>query len=446
VPHDRKTFYLESLGCNKNTVDSEILMALLRERGFSRVERPELADRIIVNTCTFIDEAKQESIESILGFARMKKPESRLIVTGCFPQMHAGEIKELMPEVDVIAGSGDLVAVADAIDSDGKQRDYPLTRRIPKTYVLQAMRTDFLTGGAHAYLKISEGCNRGCSYCLIPAIKGPLRSRAVAEIVDETRDLTHRGVKELILTSQDTLSYGSDLHSRHGLRYLVERILAETDIPRIRLLYLRLGESLISTLSLFQNERILPYFDVPVQHVSKNMLEKMNRPGDGQLFEEIIARIRERVPRAVLRTTVITGFPGEKKSDFDELLGFIERVRFNHLGVFVFSPQEGTGAFHLRPRVRVSTAEERRNTLLALQREISGSLLKEEIGRDFDVLIEEPIQGDERFFGRSYHFAPEVDGVFLVRSSRELKPGSLIRARVTRADEYDLHGIDQNRQ
>jgi ribosomal protein S12 methylthiotransferase len=170
----------------------------------------------------------------------------------------------------------------------------------------------------------------------------------------------------------------------------------------------------------------------------------MNRPGNAQLFEEIVARIRERVPRAVLRTTVISGFPGESKGDFDELLSFIERVRFNHLGVFVFSPQRGTEAFHLRQRVRVSTAEERRNTLLALQKEISGSLLKEEIGRDFDVLIEERIQEDDRFFGRSHHFAPEVDGVFLVRSSRELKPGDLIRARVTRADDYDLHGIEQN--
>jgi ribosomal protein S12 methylthiotransferase len=442
VPRADKTYYLESLGCNKNTVDSEILMTLLRERGFRRVEKPEKADRIIVNTCAFIDEAKKESIETILDLAHMKKPRARLVVTGCFPQIHADEIEAMMPEADVITGSANLSAVADAIESEGEKRDYPLTRIISKTHGSTARRTDFLSSAGFAYLKISEGCSRACSYCLIPVIKGRLRSRMVDEVADEARDLERRGVKELILVSQDTLGYGSDIGGRFSLKSLLARITAETSIPRIRLLYLRPGKALMSNLDLFESERVLPYFDIPIQHVSKSILRNMNREGDGHEFEEAIIRIRERFPNAVLRTTVMTGFPGEGETEFEELLSFIDRVKFNHLGVFVFSPQRGTEAFHLRDRVKTRIAEKRRDTLLARQKAISRSLLQGEIGKDFDVLIEEQIQDDERAFGRSYHFAPEVDGVFVVQSSRENHPGCIIRARVTRADDYDLHGIE----
>jgi ribosomal protein S12 methylthiotransferase len=444
VPHADITYYLESLGCNKNTVDSEILMTLLRERGFRRVENPEGADRIIVNTCAFIDEAKKESIETILSLARMKKPRARLVVTGCFPQIHADEIEACMPEADVITGSGDLSAVIEAIDSDGIERDYPYTRIIPKSYVSTVKRTDFLSSGGFAYLKISEGCSRVCSYCLIPAIKGHLRSRVVDEVVAEATALERRGVKELILVSQDTLEYGSDTGEHFSLKSMLERITAETSIPRIRLLYLRPGWALIRNLDLFENQRVLPYFDMPIQHVSKNILRKMNREGDGRAYGEVVARIRERFPQAVIRTTVITGFPGEGEAEFEELLSFIDRVRFNHLGAFVFSPQRGTEAFHLKDRVKSRIAEKRREILLARQRAISGTLLHEEIGRDFDVLIEEKIEGDDRAFGRSYHFAPEVDGVFVVQSSRKIQPGSIVRAQVTRADDYDLHGIEMS--
>jgi len=438
--HGEKTYFIESLGCNKNIVDSEIIMTLLKERGYRRVEKPEDADRIIVNTCAFIDEAKQEAIDTILALSRMKRQHARLVVTGCFPQIYSVEIEKQMPEVDTITGSGNLSAVVDAIDSDGEQKSFPHSRTIPDRYTA-ARRTDFITLRGFAYQKISEGCSRSCSFCLIPHIKGRMRSRSIGEILDEIRDLEQRGVKELILTSQDTLSYGLDFEERSSLKELLRRITGETAIPLIRLLYLRPATALLGILDLFENRRILPYFDIPIQHVSKKILKNMNREGDSRYYEKVIGRIRDRIPHAVFRTTLITGFPGEGEEEFEELLGFVERIKFNHVGVFTYSPQRETRASALRDRVKGRIAEERREVILARQREISHSLLEAETGKSFDVLIEERVQGEDLYLGRSYHFAPEVDGLFVVRTATELGPGSLVKAKVTAADDYDLHGI-----
>ena len=436
----QKTYYIHSLGCNKNTVDSELLMSMLNERGYSRVDEPEKASHIIVNTCAFIDKAKEEAVDAILGLSERLHGEASMVVTGCMPQLYADEIRHMMPEADIIAGSGNINAVIDAIDADTVGQDFPLTRVIPERYSNKVLRKEFLSNRGYAYLKISEGCNRACSFCLIPQIKGALRSRSVEEIVLEANHLEEQGIGELVLTSQDTLSYGTDLHEKWDLRFLLEHILEETGIRIIRLLYLRPARSLLNILDLFENSRVVPYFDIPVQHASEKVLKNMTREGNSLSYEKLIGEIRNRIPHAVLRTTLITGFPGEGNREFDELISFIHRIRFNHVGAFVFSPQRETGAYKLHGRVKKGIAEERKEKLLTHQKSISRELLQSEVGKTFDVLIEEKIRNEGLYFGRSYHFAPDVDGLFVVESKRQLKPGSITSVRVTSAEEYDLHG------
>jgi ribosomal protein S12 methylthiotransferase len=435
-----KTFYLESLGCNKNTVDSEILLNLLEQRGFSRVDIPGKADHIIVNTCAFIDKAKQEAIDVIFYAAHHKKPKAQLIVTGCFPQLYSNEILDAIPEVDVVAGSANIKTVLGAIEKPSGKRDLPKSRQIPKTYTERTKRRDLLSPRGFAYIKIAEGCSRGCSFCLIPHIKGEMRSRKLQEIIEEAQNLEEIGVKEIIITSQDTLSYGYDIGLKEGLGELIHRLLQETGLKYIRLLYLRPGKELLKNLDIFQNSRVVPYFDIPIQHVSRGILKKMNREGDAASYENVVHTIRGCIEGAIIRTTVITGFPGEREVDFEELIEFISCIQFNHLGVFVFSPQKETEAAGLSDQIRSVVGESRKEKILSIQRSISRELLKREVGKYFDVLIEEKIKGSALYFGRSYHFAPEVDGLFVVKSPRNIEIGSVINAEVTGSDDYDLHG------
>ena len=436
----RKTYFIHSLGCNKNNVDSEILMTLLSERGYIRVEQPDKASRVIVNTCAFVDEAKQEAVESILALAASVKGNGSLVVTGCMPQLYAEEIKNNMPEVDVIAGSADMAALVDAIEAESGIKDFPATRSIPSVYENKTLRTEFLSSRGYAYAKISEGCNRTCSFCLIPRIKGGLRSRSVSEILLEAKHLEDQGIGELILTSQDTLSFGDDHGEKNGLRKLLEQLIDQTSIPFIRLLYLRPSEKILHLLDLFKNSRILPYFDIPVQHASDRVLKLMSREGNAAKYERLIENIRDSIPHAVFRTTLITGFPGEGKTEFEELTAFIDRIRFNHVGVFVYSPQRETRAFKLHGRTQINVGQKRKAELLAQQRIISRDLLQLEIGKSFNVLVEERVDKENIYFGRSYHFAPEVDGLFVVDSKQDLTPGSIVKVIAKSAEDYDLHG------
>lgn len=438
--------FLLSLGCSKNTVDSEIMLSLLENEGFRRVDAPEEATHLVVNTCAFIDEAKEEAIDSILELARVKKqragegirPRPVLIVTGCMAQLYARELREEIPEADVIMGNGDLRLVLEAV-------------RNPAAWVLERSlrrgdacpeyppRRELISSPGSAYLKISEGCSRRCSFCLIPAIRGPLRSRSMDSILAEARDLEGRGVRELILVSQDTLGYGRELYGRPALAALVSRLLEHTRLPWIRLLYLSPQGELLDLLPLFEDRRLLPYFDVPVQHASREVLRAMGRSGDGESYRRLFDTIRERVPGAVLRTTFLVGFPGEGEAEYRRLLDFARKVRFNHAGVFEFSPQEGTPAHGMKGRADGKTAQRRKSRLLEIQQDISRALLSEEVGRELDVLVEE--QGDESAaFGRSYHFAPEVDGLFVLSGAGKAEPGNLVRARVTGSGVYDLYG------
>ena len=434
-----RSVFLMSLGCSRNTVDSETMIALLERAGHTVVQQPEEADVLVVNTCAFIEDAKQEAIDTILELSRYKKSSTRLIVTGCLPQLYSQDILKQMPEVDAVMGVGSLDLILDAVEKN-EVKDFPQSRKTERRYKEYAGGRKLITPPGHAYLKVSEGCSGSCSFCLIPLIKGPMRSRSIEAVVEEANRLEKMGTKELILTSQDTLAYGRDLGMNHGIKTLVNSLLDRTKIEMIRLLYLNPKEELFDILDLFENERMLPYFDIPVQHVSEKILKSMHRHGSGDYFRGLLSWTRDRYPDAVFRTTVIVGYPGESEADFRELLDFAANAQFNHLGVFVFSPQEETEASRLGERVKKSIAEKRKETILELQRRISGEKLGKEVGKTFPVLVEEMTGEDDLYFGRSYHFAPEVDGVFVVKSERKLDPGTIVRARVTRADDYDLHG------
>jgi ribosomal protein S12 methylthiotransferase len=435
----KKTVFLESLGCSRNTADSETLISILESRGHKIVRSPVDAEILIVNTCAFIDAAKEEAIDTIFEMASYKKKGSRLVVTGCFPQIYYDDILSAIPEVDAVTGLGDLNFIVNAVENP-TIRDYPESRIIGRKYAEYLPKRRLITQPGFSYVKIAEGCSRNCSFCLIPKIKGSLRSRLPQNIVSEAHILTGMGVKEIVLTSQDTLSYGQDLHMKRGLTSLVRKILDSTEIEHIRLLYLYPVEELLDYVELFDDERVIPYFDIPVQHVSAHILKSMNRFGSHSYFKNIINGIRERYSHAILRTTVIVGYPGETEGEFEELKRFIEDVEFNHLGVFEYSPQRETEAFSLKGRVKPNVARKRKTELMELQRGISKNHLERETGKKFWVLVEEKIKDKPLYLGRSYHFAPEVDGVFVLRSEREIEPGSLVMAKATRSDDYDLFG------
>jgi ribosomal protein S12 methylthiotransferase len=440
---EKKVIYLRSLGCSKNTVDSEVMLALLQKAGYRITEKPEDAAGIIINTCAFIDSAKEEAIDSILELAEHRKNGAKLIVAGCLAQLHWRQLLEEMPEIDAVVGTGNLEYVIEAVSTGSGGRNFAESRLTGRRYREYGRRGTLLSTPGSAYLKISEGCSRGCSYCLIPKIRGSMRSRSLRSIIDEGRYLREQGIHEIILTSQDTLSYGNDLlgRTRCGLDNVIRGLLEETSVELLRLLYMRPSPELFRLEVLFRDARLLPYFDIPIQHVSPRILRSMNRSGGAQEYGELMERIREKIPGAVLRTTVIVGFPGESERDFDMLLSFIRKVRFDHLGVFAFSPQEGTAAFSLKERVSKNIAEERRRTLMSVQQDISRGRLGRFVGRTFPVLVEERFEGDNLYIGRSYHFAPEVDGLFLIRSEKAIDPGSIVAARVTAAGDYDLHGV-----
>jgi ribosomal protein S12 methylthiotransferase len=437
-----KQIYLRSLGCNKNSVDSEVIMTLLGEKGYVITDDPSEASSIIINTCAFVDEAKEEAIENIYELSRYKKTGASIIVTGCFSQMYHKEIIKKLPEVDAVIGIGDLNAVVEAVGVPGQKKDFYRSREIPNSYIEYPAREKLLTLPGYAYLKIAEGCSRKCAFCLIPLIRGEQRSREIAKIVEEARDLEKKGIKEIVLVSQDTLSYGSDLNIKNGLKQLVERLLEDTQVRFFRLLYLRPDQDLVENLGVFNNNRVLPYFDIPVQHASEKILNNMNRPGSPGLYTGIMKEIRNRFKQSIIRTSIIIGYPGETEKDFNLLVDFLKKNQFDHLGVFSFSPQKETRAYDLKRRVKTKIIETRKNTVMEIQREISRNRLEKNIGRVYDVLIEEKIEDQNLYIGRSYHFAPEVDGVFVVKSKRLLKPGSLVRAEVRRAEDYDLHGCE----
>jgi ribosomal protein S12 methylthiotransferase len=433
-----------SLGCPKNLVDSEIMLGQLRAEA-DVVLTNDLgdADVVIVNTCGFIDAAKQESIDTILEIAERKgKGVERLIVAGCMVQKYRTDLQQSIPEIDAFVGLDHLEAITAAVTG---QVDAAPVKRKMSVRLYEDLPRVLTHGTSHAYLKVSEGCSNPCTFCAIPQMRGKFRSRTVASLVREAQQLQAQGVKELCLVAQDTTRYGQDLGIEQGLTQLVKTLLAETDFPWIRFLYAYPGSLDWSLFELMGREpRFNSYCDIPLQHVSANVLGTMRRPGSPKEYREMVTRMRALVPDLSLRTTFITGHPGEGPKDFGELYDFVEWAQFDQMGAFVYSPEDHTPAARIEELPTRRTAERRREKLMELQQSISRTRNEARIGQTFDALITGVCDETEHLLeGRLAGQAPEIDGRLLVNDGIELLPKELpafARVTITDAHPYDLVG------
>jgi ribosomal protein S12 methylthiotransferase len=433
-----------SLGCPKNLVDAEIMLGQLRQQEEVAITN-DLgdADVVIVNTCGFIDAAKQESIDTILEIAERKgKGVQRLIVAGCMVQKYRSDLQESIPEIDAFVGLDHLEAITAAVTGDV---DAAPVKRKMSARLYEDLPRVLTQGTAHAYLKVSEGCSNPCTFCAIPQMRGKFRSRTVASLVREAQQLQQQGVKELCLVAQDTTRYGQDLGLEQGLTHLVKSLLADTDFEWIRFLYAYPGSLDWSLFELMGREkRFVSYCDIPLQHVSANVLQKMRRPGSPQDYREMVTRMRELVPDLSLRTTFITGHPGEEAKDFGELHDFVEWAQFDQMGAFVYSAEEFTPASKMEDLPTRKTAERRRDKLMELQQAISQSRNDAKVGRTFEAIITGACDETEHLLeGRLVGQAPEIDGRLLVNDGIDLLPESLpafARVAISDAHPYDVVG------
>lgn len=431
-----------SLGCDKNLVDSEVMIGLLADKGYQMTDDETQADVIVINTCCFIHDAKEESIQTILEMAEYKKTGTlkALIVTGCLAQRYQEEILEEIPEVDEVLGTTSYDKIVDAIQEalEGKSGV-----RIEDIDALPLPDTKRLvtTGGHFAYLKIAEGCDKHCTYCIIPNIRGNYRSVPMERLVKEARDLAEDGVKELILVAQETTIYGTDLYGEKSLHRLLRELCKINGIRWIRILYCypeEIDDSLIQVMK--EEPKICHYLDLPIQHASTEILRRMGRRTSREDLEEIIGKLRREIPDIAIRTTLITGFPGETKEQHEELMDFVDQMEFDRLGVFTYSPEEGTPAAQMEDQIPEEVKEDRQAELMELQQEIAFDLAEDMIGREVLVMIEGKVADENAYVGRTYKDAPNVDGLIFVNTDEELMSGDFARVKVTGAAEYDLIG------
>jgi ribosomal protein S12 methylthiotransferase len=440
-----------SLGCPKNLVDSEVMMGLSSEGGHTLTSNPEEADVLVVNTCAFIDSAKEESVNTILELAEFKKNGTckRLVVTGCLGERYRDELKAQIPEIDAVLGTGEVPEIVGAIEGAQQKRTIPLTLIQPNpkpaglpTYLYDAEPRIFATPRHFAYVKVAEGCDYKCSFCIIPKLRGHYRSRPVDAIVREARSLAARGVRELILISQDTTFYGRDFGEGAALPTLLRELNTVDGIEWIRLLYLyptTITDDILDAMA--ECDKVVKYIDLPLQHASDAVLRRMKRPGTGRGYERLLARIRERLPGVSLRTTFIVGFPGETDAEFDELSAFVRTVQFDHVGVFTYSHEEGTTAFDLPDDVPAATKHKRRNVLMAEQKRIVARAQKKRVGTSVPVMVDGPSpEHDLVWRGRLAGQAPDIDPVvyFTETAPESLRPGTILQAEIVGAREYDI--------
>ena len=431
-----------SLGCPKNQMDAELMLARLRDAGMTITPDSGLAEVVIVNTCGFIEDAKKESIDNILEFAQLKKEGQirKIIVTGCLAERYQEELVRELPECDGVLGLG---ANADIVEAVRAVMKGEAVVRFPDKgcWKLDGARLQ-TTPSFFAYLRVGDGCNNCCAYCAIPQIRGPLRSREMDSLLEEARSLAANGVKELVLVAQDTTLYGEDLYGEARLPELLEELCKIDGLAWIRLLYCypeHITDRLLDVMA--AQEKILPYLDMPIQHCSGRVLKAMNRTGDAEWLRGLIARIRRRVPGIVLRTTVMTGFPGEGETEFEELCAFIQEMRFERLGCFAFSPEEGTAAFDMPGQLPEEEKSRRRDIVMEEQARIAGEYNQSQVGRTIPVLVESYDRYAECWFGRSPADAPDIDGkVFFTCPGGAVKPGDLVRVTVPDSMDWDLMG------
>lgn len=431
-----------SLGCDKNLVDTEVMLGMLASRGYQMTDDENEADIIVVNTCCFIHDAKEESIQNILEMAEYKKGGrlKALIVTGCLAQRYRQEVLEEIPEVDAILGTASYDKILETID---QVLGGGTAVTMADVDILPQVETKRLvtTGGHFAYLKIAEGCDKHCTYCIIPKIRGSFRSVPMETLLDEARYLAEGGVKELILVAQETTLYGRDLYGRKMLPELLRELCKIEGICWIRILYCypeEITDELIQVMK--EEKKICHYVDLPIQHANDEILKRMGRRTTKQELKDIIFKLRREIPDICIRTTLITGFPGETSRQHEELLEFVEEMEFDRLGVFTYSPEEDTPAASMPGQVEEEIKEERQAELMELQQEIAFGQAERMTGREVLVMIEGKIADENAYVGRTYRDAPNVDGLIFVNTEEELMSGDFARVQVSGAVDYDLIG------
>ena len=431
-----------SLGCDKNLSDSEEMLGLLTERGHNIVNSEEEADAIVINTCCFIHDAKEESVETILEMAEYKKAGSlkALIVTGCMAQRYKEEIIQEIPEVDAVLGTTSYGDIVKALDEVLKGKSFQEFRDINELPAVSASRV-LTTGGHFGYLKIAEGCDKHCTYCIIPSLRGRFRSIPEERLIQQAEYMASQGVKELILVAQETTVYGTDIYGKKTLHLLLKKLCGIKGIRWIRVLYCYPEEIYDELIQVMKEEKkICHYLDLPIQHASDRILKRMGRRTSKEQLVEIIGKLPREIPDIILRTTLITGFPGETEEDHQELMEFVDEMEFDRLGVFTYSAEEGTPAASMDGQIPEELKEARRDELMELQQEISLEKGNERIGQELLVMIEGKVSGESAYIGRTYGDAPNVDGYLFVQTGELLMTGDFAKVRVTGAMEYDLIG------
>ena len=430
-----------SLGCDKNLVDSEMMMGLLHDRGYEFTDNEEEADIIVINTCGFINDAKEESINTILEMAKYKENNLKaLIVAGCLVERYKNEILQELPEIDAIVGTTAFDKICDVVDdvlADKKHNELESINKMCRPDVKRIITT----GGYYSYLKIAEGCDKHCTYCSIPMIRGAYRSVPMDELVKEAEYLADNGVKELIIVAQEITVYGKDLYGEKKLPELLHRLCKIPGIQWIRLLYCypeEITDELIETIR--TEKKICHYIDMPIQHASDKILKAMGRRTNNAELRNIISKLRKEIPDICLRTTLITGFPGETEEDHQILLDFIDEMEFDRLGVFTYSPEEDTKAASLDNQVDEEVKLCRKDEIMELQQEISMDKSERLVGKEIEVIIEGKASDEDVYVGRSYMDAPSVDGYVFINSEEELMSGDFAKVRIIKAMEYDLIG------
>ena len=431
-----------SLGCDKNLVDTEVMLGLLASRGYEMTDDENQADVIVINTCCFIHDAKEESIQNILEMAEYKKQGKikALIVTGCLAQRYRKEIIDEIPEVDEVLGTTAYDKILDAVDAALKGQHEVILSDLDALPLPDTKRL-VTTGGHFAYLKIAEGCDKHCTYCIIPKIRGNFRSVPMERLLKEAQELADQGVKELILVAQETTLYGKDLYGEKSLHVLLRNLCKTPGIRWIRILYCYPEEITDELIQVMKEEpKICHYLDLPIQQANDTILGRMGRRTSKQELVDIIGKLRREIPDICLRTTLITGFPGETKEQHEELLEFVDEMEFDRLGVFTYSPEEDTPAAEMPDQIDEEVKLDRQADLMELQQEIAFDNAQDMVGREVLVMIEGKVADENAYVGRTYRDAPNVDGLIFINTDEELLSGDFARVKVTGAVDYDLIG------
>ncbi|MCC5909856.1 MAG: 30S ribosomal protein S12 methylthiotransferase RimO [Clostridiaceae bacterium] len=435
------TIYLESLGCSKNLIDAEIMLGLLNKYGYKLTNTISKADVIIVNTCGFIESAKEESINKIIELGALKEERLKLlIVSGCLGERYSTEILDEIPEVDAVVGTGNYDKIIDVINEaiEGNRTAYIGDTDRLYDESLPRLQT---TPDYSAYVKISDGCDNYCTYCIIPKLRGKYRSRKIESIVEEVNGLASKGVKEIVLIAQDTTRYGIDIYDEYALPKLLEELNKIEGVKWIRLLYCypeMITEKLINAIANY--DKVCKYIDIPIQHCSDPILKRMNRRTTKKDLEALINKLKLQIPDIVIRTSLIVGFPGEKEEHFNELVEFVKKMKFDRLGVFTYSQEEDTAAAKFPDQVLQEVKVERQNIIMEIQQQISLTQNREKIGKTLEVLIEEKLDNNNEYIGRTKGDSAEIDGLVYVSSNTPLSNGEIIKVKINNALEYDLIG------